>query len=117
MPGKKGGLDIPITLSYAAEQLRVDRHCLRDWKDNKNKILMMKKGALRHRGRSVGREPEMEFKLNAQFEQARAIGRVISSKWFISHAKAIYQIQYPRRISQDEVTRKFEYEHFSFSNT
>jgi len=92
MPGKKGGPDIPITLSYAAKQLRIDRHCLRDWKDNKAKILGMKKGALRCRGRSVGREPEMEFKLNAQFEQARAIGRIISSKWFINHAKAIYRI-------------------------
>jgi hypothetical protein len=65
MLGKKGGLDIPITLSYAAGQLHVDRHCLRDWKDNKAKILGMKKGALRCRGPSVGREPEMEFKLNA----------------------------------------------------
>ncbi len=116
MPGK-GGSDIPITLSYAAKQLCVDRHCLRDWKDNKAKILGMKKGALRCRGPSIGREPEMESKLNAQFEEARAIGMIISSKWFIKHAKAIYRIQYPRRISQDEVTGKFEYEHFSFSNT
>ena len=34
MPGK-GGSDIPITLSYAAKQLCVDRHCLRDWKEIK----------------------------------------------------------------------------------
>jgi len=61
---KKGGPDIPITLSYAAGQLHVDRYCLRDWKDNKAKILGIKKGALRYRGPFVRREPKMEFKLN-----------------------------------------------------
>jgi hypothetical protein len=117
---KKGavlGEMVPITLSYASVQLKVDRKNLRDWRDNKAKILGMKKGAMRARGPSIGREPELEIKLNSEFETERAIGRIISSSWFIKHAKAIYRAQYPRRFSQDEETGRFEYTFFSFSNT
>jgi hypothetical protein len=70
---------VPITLSYASVQLKVDRKNLRDWRDNKAKILGMKKGAMRARGPSIGREPELEIKLNSEFETERAIGRIISS--------------------------------------
>jgi hypothetical protein len=41
---------VPITLSYASVQLKVDRKNLRDWRDSKAKILGMKKGAMRARG-------------------------------------------------------------------
>jgi hypothetical protein len=119
MPKKGGVLGemVPITLTYAGVQLKVDRRSLREWRESKAKILGMKKGAMRARGPSIGREPELEIKLNTEFEAERAIGRIISSAWFIKHAKAIYRAQYPRRFSQDEVTRRFEYTYFSFSNT
>jgi hypothetical protein len=117
MPGKKGMPDVPITASLACKNLGIDRHCLRDWKKNKQKILQMKKGAMRARGQSHGKEPNLEFKLHSQFVEARRIGRIISAKWFLNHAKAIYRELYPRRISQDEVTGRFQYDHFSFSNT
>jgi len=35
----------------------------------------------------------------------------------LKNAKAIYRDLYPRRISQDEVTGRFEYNLFSFSNS
>jgi len=117
---KKGGLPgemVTISLTYAGVQLQVDRHLLREWKDSKDKILGIKKGAMRARGPSLSREPKLEFKLNAKFESKRAIGRIISSLWFIKHAKAIYQELYPRRFSQDEVTGRFDYTFFSFSNS
>lgn len=79
---KKGavlGEIVPITLSYASVQLKVDRKNLRDWRDNKAKILGMKKGVMRARGPSIGREPELEIKLNSEFETERAIGQIISS--------------------------------------
>jgi DDE superfamily endonuclease len=117
---KKGaaiGVMEPISLLYASEKLKVDRKNLRDWKNSKEKILGMKKGAYRARGPSLGREPLLESKLNKKFEEERAIGRIISSTWFIRHAKAIYRLQYPRRFSQDEITGRFEYTHFAFSNS
>jgi hypothetical protein len=72
---------------------------------------------MRARGQSYGKEPRLEFKLHTQFVEARKIGRIISAKWFLNHAKAIYQELYPRRISQDKVTSRFQYDHFSFSST
>ena len=59
---------------------------------------------MRARGLSIRREPVLEIRLNSKFESKRAIGRIISSTWFIKHAKAIYRELYPRRFSQDEVT-------------
>jgi hypothetical protein len=104
MPGKKGGPDVPITASLAAHNLKIDWSSLREWKKQKQRILRMKKGAKRWRGVSCGREPELEFKLHSQFVEVQKIGRIISSRWFLKNAKAIYRDLYPRRISQDEVT-------------
>jgi hypothetical protein len=50
MLGKKGIPDVPITASLACKNLKIDQHSLRDWKKNKQKILQMKKGAMRARG-------------------------------------------------------------------
>jgi hypothetical protein len=72
---------------------------------------------MRARGQSHGKEPNLEFKLHTQFVEAHRIGRIISTKWFLNHAKAIYRELYPRRISQNEVTGRFQYDHFSFSGT
>jgi hypothetical protein len=55
----------------------------------------MKKGAIRYRGQSQGRELEMEFKLYKEFVQARAKGMIISRKWFLVYAQAIYRRLYP----------------------
>ena len=81
-----------ISLLYASEKLKVNRKNLRDWKNSKEKILGMKKGAYRTRGPSLRREPLLESKLNQKFEEERAIGRIISSTWFMRHAKAIYRL-------------------------
>ena len=43
--------------------------------------------------------------------------KIISSRWFFVHAKAIYRLLHPLRISQDEVTSRFEYNLFSFSKS
>jgi hypothetical protein len=117
MPGKQGEPDVPISLTLASTKLKLDRKCLREWKKQKLRILRMKKGAKRWRGQSVGREPLLEFNLHSKFVIERGIGRIISSSWFIKHAKVIYRELYPRRFSQDEVTGRFEYDFFSFSKT
>jgi hypothetical protein len=114
MPNPKEGPDapwIPITWSLASAKLEVDRKCLREWKGQKQRILRMKKGAKR------GREPEMEVQLHKESVAARGEGQIISGRWFLVHAKAIYRRLYPRRISQDEVTGRFTYTLFSFSTT
>jgi hypothetical protein len=59
----------------------------------------------------------MEVRLNKEFNTARAEGQEISSRWFLVHAKAIYRQLHLRRISQDEVTGRFEYKLFSFLRT
>jgi hypothetical protein len=99
MLGKEGMPDVSITASLACKNLGIDQHSLRNWKKNKQKILQMKKGAMRARGQSYGKEPSLEFKLHTQFVKARKIGCIISAKWFLNHAKAIYKELYPRRIS------------------
>jgi hypothetical protein len=65
MPGRKDRLDVPISAIIAAENLGIDRSCLREWKKQKQRILRMKKGAKRWRGVSCGRELELEFKLHS----------------------------------------------------
>jgi hypothetical protein len=99
MPRKKGGPDVPISASLAAHNLKIDQGSLREWKKQKQRILRMKKGAKRWRGVSCGREPELEFKLYSQFVEARKIRRIISSRWFLKNAKAIYRDLFPCRIS------------------
>jgi hypothetical protein len=59
----------------------------------------MKKGAIRAKGQSYRKEPRLEFTLYAQFVEAQRISRIVSAKWFLNYAKAIYQELYPRRIS------------------
>jgi hypothetical protein len=59
----------------------------------------------------------MEVRLNKEFNTARAEGQEISSRWFLVHAKAIYRQLHLCRISQDEVTGRFEYKLFSFLRT
>jgi hypothetical protein len=99
MLGKKGMLDVPISASLACKNLGIDQHCLRDWKKNKQKILQMKKGVMRARGQSHGKEPNLKFKLHSQFVEACRIGHIISTKWFLNHVKAIYRELYPHYIS------------------
>ena len=67
MPGKKDTPDVPISASLACKNLGIDRSSLREWKRDKQRILRMKKGAMRYRGQSYGREPGMEFELHKEF--------------------------------------------------
>ena len=68
-------------------------------------------------GQSQGREPEMEFELYKEFVQACTEGMIVSEKWFLVYAKAIYCCLYPYCISQDKETGQFEYNLFSFSRS
>ena len=54
---------------------------------------------MRASGQLYRKEPKLEFKLYAQFVKACRIGRIISTKWFLNYAKAIYQEQNPHCIS------------------
>jgi hypothetical protein len=95
MLGKIDGTFVPISLVLASKKLGVDRHCLREWKQQKQRNLQMKKGAKRWRGESTRREPEMEFQLHKEFAIAQGEGQIIFSRWFLVHAKAIYISQAP----------------------
>jgi hypothetical protein len=118
MPGKKKEDPmVLISLCLVSSNLKVDRHCLREWKEKKQKILQMKKGAKRWQGQSYRKEPKMEFQLYKEFVKTQGEEKIISSQWFFVYAKAIYRLLYPLCISQDEVTGCFEYNLFSFSKS
>jgi hypothetical protein len=78
---RTGGLG-HISQYYAAKRLKISRNTLHRWIKSKQKILRQKKGSRRLRLSKVGHEPEMEKKLNLEFEAAREIGRQISHRWF-----------------------------------
>jgi hypothetical protein len=67
MPGKNNGPDEPISMTLASANLKLDRKSLREWKNQKLKILRMKKGAKRWRGQSIGGKPLLEFNLHKKF--------------------------------------------------
>jgi hypothetical protein len=45
--------------------------------------------------RRLAKHPEVENPLYALFEDARAIGRMITHRWFLCYAKALYRELYP----------------------
>jgi len=47
MLGKKNELDIPISLTVALAKLKINQKSLREWKNQKLRILRIKKGAKR----------------------------------------------------------------------
>lgn len=71
-----------ISRYYAAKRLKVTRITLTSWVKKKKKILAQKRGSRRLQQLKAGRHPEMENKLNQEFEEARDIGRKISHSWF-----------------------------------
>jgi hypothetical protein len=71
-----------ISRYYASKRLKINQALLGRWIKNKKTILHQKKGARRMRLLKEGREPEMERKLNIEFEAARDIGRRITHRWF-----------------------------------
>jgi hypothetical protein len=83
----------------------------------KKKILRIKKGAKRLREQLYRQEAKMEFDLHREFVIARSESQLISGRWFKLYAKALYHKIYPLLISQDEITRRFLYQGFSFSST
>jgi hypothetical protein len=74
---------VHISRYYAAKRIRVTQSSLTRWIKNKHRILHLKRGAQRLRVSKVGRHPEMEKKLNLDFETARSIGRQITHRWFL----------------------------------
>ena len=78
MPRKVKGTWVPISESQASKKLKIDQHSLREWKQNKQKILAMKKGAKRYQRGSYRREHEIEVCLNKEFNMARVEGQEIS---------------------------------------
>jgi hypothetical protein len=73
---------VHISRYYAGQKLKLCPSLLLRWIKNKQKIMQQKRGARRLRVKKVGKEPEMEKKLNMEFEVARAMGRVITHRWF-----------------------------------
>ena len=71
-----------ISKYYAAKMLKIHHTLLTRWIKKKRKILAQKRGARRLQLTKVGRLPELEKKLNQEFEEAREIGRQISHNWF-----------------------------------
>ena len=95
----KDGTHERISLRSASKKLKVSRKQLRNWVANKERIQQQKRGTFRARKQSTYvQEPELERRLNAQFEAARDQGRKVSFKWMMRHARQIYGELYPQRI-------------------
>ena len=77
----KDGTHERISLRSASKKLKVSRKQLRNWVANKERIQQQKRGTFRARKQSTYvQEPELERRLNAQFEAARDQGRKVSFK-------------------------------------
>jgi hypothetical protein len=77
-----GALD-HVSRYYVCKRLRLHHTLLGRWIKNKHRILALKKGAQRLRLSKIGRYPELEKKLNQDFEAARSSGRQITHRWFL----------------------------------
>lgn len=87
-----------ISVRRAAFKLKISRKMLRSWVLNKDKIMRQPVGSRRSRQPwKVVKEQEMEHTLNARFVEARKLGRKISFKWILRHARDIYSQIYPQR--------------------
>ena len=69
-----------ISRYYASKRLKINQALLGRWIKNKKMILYQKRGARRMRLTKVGKEPEIERKLNMEFEEARDIERQITHR-------------------------------------
>jgi Tc5 transposase DNA-binding domain len=89
---------------------------LQSWVSNKVRIMSQKRGSFRsRRTNTLAKEPKMESQLNAEFEKARSIGRKVSYKWVLRHARKIYSELHPQRVIQQEGYKKM-YLGFQFSS-
>jgi hypothetical protein len=73
---------VHISRYYASKRLKINQALLGRWIKNKKTILYQKKGTRRIRLTKTGREPEIERRLNMEFEEACDIGRRITHRWF-----------------------------------
>ena len=78
-----------ISRYYAGQKLKLSPSLLLRWTKSKQKIMQQKRGARRLRVKKVGKEPEIKKKLNIEFKEARAIGRVITHRWFTRYARSL----------------------------
>lgn len=78
-----------ISRYYVAKRLRVHETVLGRWIKNKDRIIALKKGAQRLKLTRVRRHPELEKKLNLDFEKARSIGRQITHRWFLQYVTSL----------------------------
>jgi hypothetical protein len=72
-----------VSRYYIAKRLRITSTTLGRWIKSKHRILALKRGSQRLRLSKVGRHPDLERKLNIDFEEARSIGRQITHHWFL----------------------------------
>jgi hypothetical protein len=72
-----------ISRYYVAKRLRIHRTTLTEWIKSKARILHAKRGASRLRLSTVSRHPQLEKRLNQEFEIARGFGRQITHRWFL----------------------------------
>lgn len=98
-----------------AKQLGIDRCLLTRWIRQKDSILNQKAGTRKHFDSSTsrGQEPEMEAELYQRFRQRRQKGLKVTSKWFRTNAKAVFQKLYPERVEVIEGKRVFHGFQFS----
>jgi hypothetical protein len=72
-----------VSRYYVAKRLRITPTTLGRWIKNKHRILALRRGTQRLRLSKVGRHPDLERKLNIDFEAARSMGRQITHRWFL----------------------------------
>jgi len=107
---------LPISKYQAARNLGITPIMLKNWIGNEAVILNSAKGSRRTYYRRTAKYPEVEKRLYTLFEDARHLGRNITHRWFLRHAKALYRELYPERCMQDPMTRRWTYLEMKWSN-
>jgi hypothetical protein len=89
---------------------------LKNWIGNEQVILNQTRGSRRRFYRREAKFPEHDKLLYKEFEEARGLGRQITHRWIMRHAKALYRKLYPYCCLYDPITRRWRYLDIKFSN-
>jgi hypothetical protein len=73
---------------------------LKGWENDEDKIKALKRGVRKDRTQGP-KYPELEKRLVASFEEARALGRTINRRWFKRKAFVIYEDLFPQRVIKE----------------
>lgn len=112
---QKDGSSKLISKNAAAKDLGITPAMLRQWLKDKSEIESSTRGTRKRRDVNIScQEPEMENRLVERLLAARKMGKKITNRWLMLHAKNIYEELHPHRVIK-QPGQSTEYSGFKFS--